>query len=64
MTWLPGMSAGACVARDDLAFYQSPDDPGPVETTVGFGLAGFLLFAYANRRDGTGTRDPDRCRVP
>jgi hypothetical protein len=45
----PGISAGACVVRADPAFYQSPDDPGPVKTTAGFRLAGFLPLAYANR---------------
>jgi hypothetical protein len=43
------MSGGACVARADLTFYQPPDDPGSVEITEGFGLAGFPPLAYANR---------------
>jgi len=44
-----GMSAGACLATADLAFYRGPDDPGSVETTQGLGLVGFFPLVHANR---------------
>lgn len=44
-----GISAGACLATADLAFYQAPDDPGSVQTTKGLGLVGFFPLVHANR---------------